>query len=193
MLAHGLAFGPRARSQFSASLRLLGGRGERGHGGERVTPIRFTLRGQAASKSNQRMMVTIGGRSALIKSPEARAFVRGALMQIPTSARQRLEGPIRIALRIFYASNQPDLDEQLVLDVLQDQWSKRDASTKERKLLQAGVYRNDRQIVRRYCEKAIDAKNPRVEVLVVPVAPQQAPEDLFAALERAEREAAEEF
>lgn len=159
-----------------------------------MDPVRFTLFGQPASKSNSRQLVTINERVAFIKSKEARAFFASALKQIPTRARQRLEGPVRIALRIYYASNLPDLDEQLVLDCLQDQWSKRGKATGgERVLLQAGVYRNDRQIERRYCEKRIDANNPRVEVVVQSLAPQQGPADLFTALEDAEREAAMEF
>lgn len=158
-----------------------------------MSPIRFTIIGQAASKSNSRNVVKIGGRSALVKSKEALRFVRDAQLQIPASARQRIEGPVRVAMRIYYPSNLSDLDEQLVLDVLQDQWSKRDKVTGERTLLRAGVYRNDRQVVRRYCEKAIDKANPRVMVLVLAMAPQQGPADLLTALEEAEREAALEF
>ena len=85
----------------------------------------------------------IGDRAAVIKSAKARDYERDALRQIPPAARVQLDGPVRVTLRIWYASERPDLDESVVLDVLQDRYSgKGDA----RQLVQRGVYRNDRQV-----------------------------------------------
>ena len=84
--------------------------------------VRFTLYGQAYSKANSRRMVVLNGRAASIKSKEALAFERDALRQVPPAARQRIEGPVRVTLWMWYASERPDLDESLVLDVLQDRW-----------------------------------------------------------------------
>lgn len=132
--------------------------------------IRFTIIGQPASKANSRQIVTINGRPSSIKSKEALAYERDALRQIPPSARQRIEGPVRVTLRIWYASERPDLDESVVLDVLQDRFTKRDDA---RVLVQHGVYRNDRQVREKHVFHGIDRKNPRTEVTVEPLQAQQ--------------------
>jgi Holliday junction resolvase RusA-like endonuclease len=135
-----------------------------------VTRIALTILGEAASKANSRELVIIKGRPASIKSEKARAYERDALRQIPPSARQRLEGPVALHLRIFYASELPDLDESLILDVLQDRYATRDGI---RYLVQSGVYRNDRQVRERHVYHAIDRANPRAEIVVEPLRAQQ--------------------
>jgi hypothetical protein len=136
-----------------------------------VVPIRFTLFGQAASKANSRRLVKFGDRLASVKSKEALAFERDAIRQIPAPARQRLAGPVCVTLRLYYASERPDLDESLVLDVLQDRYH---GTGEHRRLVQAGVYCNDRQVREKHVYHAIDRLNPRVEVEVMPVHAQQA-------------------
>ncbi len=136
--------------------------------------IRFTILGEAASKANSREIVTIGGRPSSIKSKKARNYEADALRQIPPAARQRLEGPVRVTLRMWYASERPDLDEHVVLDVMQDRYGKapKDAAGRAigpRPLIQAGVYRNDRQVREKHVFHAIDRKNPRTEIIVEPL------------------------
>lgn len=123
----------------------------------------FTILGEPASKANSRKIVTIGGRPASIKSDKARAYVRDALRQIPPAARRRVDGPVSLTVRIFYATERPDLDESVILDVLQDQYA---GVGPMRHLVQAGVYRNDRQVRERHVFHAIDRKNPRAEIVV---------------------------
>jgi Holliday junction resolvase RusA-like endonuclease len=152
--------------------------------------ISFTIRGQAMSKANSRQLVfrnvtdETGKRERkpmFIKSAEALQFERDALLQIPQTARQRLEGPVCVTLRMFYATERPDLDESLVLDVLQDQYASRERSRgdgtdkRERYLVQSGVYRNDRQVREKHVYHAIDKANPRVEICVEPMQAQQVP------------------
>lgn len=134
-----------------------------------MTVIRFVIHGEAASKANSRKVVTIADRPALIKSGKALGFERSGLLQIPPAARVRLAGPVAVNLRILYTTERPDLDESLVLDMLQDRWGKRDLITKERPLLQAGVYRNDRQVREKHVYWGLDRKNPRVLVEVWPI------------------------
>lgn len=151
-----------------------------------MTAIRFTLVGEPASKANSRKIVTFGKRAASIKSDKARNYERDAVRQIPPAARVGLEGPVRVTLRIWYASERPDLDESVVLDVLQDRWSKEktDKDTGRviapRTLLQRGVYRNDRQVREKHVFHGIDRNNPRTDVLVEPLQAQQAGLDLVA-------------
>lgn len=141
--------------------------------------IRLTILGEPASKANSRQIVTIGGRPSSIKSKKARGYEADALRQIPACARVRLEGPVRVTLRIFYASERPDLDESVVLDILQDRWGKAEANPFDgkpgpRPLLQAGVYRNDRQVREKHVYHSIDRANPRTEIQVEALAGQQA-------------------
>lgn len=137
--------------------------------------VRLTILGEPASKANQRQLVTFpdgkgGKRPALVKSKKAQNYERDALLQIPNGARLRLEGPVRVTLRVFYASERPDLDESVILDVLQDRYVGRG---EERVLVQAGVYRNDRQVREKHVFHAIDRANPRAEIEVEPLIAQQ--------------------
>lgn len=126
-------------------------------------PIKFTIRGQPYSKANSRQLVLIRGRPSSIKSAQARAFERDARLQIPASARVRLEGEVAVTLHIYYASERPDLDESIVLDVLQDQTAR---VGEKRVVTAAGVYRNDRQVREKHIYHGVDRSNPRVEVEV---------------------------
>lgn len=139
-----------------------------------MTPIRFTILGQAVSKSNRSQIVRLGDRVSIGKSQEAKVYIRDSLRQIPGWARQRLEGPVRVTVRMFYASERPDLDESQLLDILQDQWRKaRPEKGAPRQLLQAGVYRDDRQVREKHVYWGIDRANPRAEVLIEPMQAQQ--------------------
>ena len=104
--------------------------------------VSFTLFGEPASKANSRKIVTFGHgdskRAAVIKSDKALSYVDSAKRQIPPEARLRLTGPVFFTARIFYATERPDLDESVILDLLQDQW-KRDKQTKVSDLVQHGV------------------------------------------------------
>ena len=132
--------------------------------------IEFTILGEPASKANSRQLVTFGRgeakRPAIIKSKKALDYERDALLQVPARARAMLAGPVRITLRIFYASERPDLDESVVLDVLQARYKRAGA---ERVLVQRGVYANDRQVREKHVYHAIDRANPRAEIEVEPI------------------------
>ncbi len=126
--------------------------------------------GQPASKANSRQLVTIKGRPAFIKSPAARAFERTALLQIQPTAKVMLTGPVRATISIFYASERPDLDESVVLDVLQ---AKFETQNGKRVLVRKGVYLNDRQVREKHVFHGIDKANPRAEVVIEPLTAQQ--------------------
>lgn len=130
----------------------------------------FTILGQPASKANSRRFVKFGERMASVKSKEALAYEKSALKQIPRDCRVRLEGPVKVVLRIFYASERPDLDESIVLDVLQDRYKRMGA---ERLLTHDGVYRNDRQVREKHVFHGIDRANPRTEIEIEPMSEQQ--------------------
>lgn len=153
--------------------------------------IAFTILGQPYSKANRRRIVKFGERIASVKSKEALKYERDAQKQIPGHARQMLTGPVFVHLRIFYASERPDLDESVVLDVLQAKYQK---VGDERVLVHRGVYINDRQVRKKLVEHFIDRTNPRAEIEVEPLQPQQAalaipkpqkvdPRDAFDAME----------
>jgi Holliday junction resolvase RusA-like endonuclease len=128
-----------------------------------MSAIIFTLLGEPASKANSRKLVTFGGKPRSIKSDKARDYERWALAQIPPLARQRLTGELAVTFHVFYASERPDLDESLILDVLQDRYS---GKGKDRRLIQKGVYQNDRQVREKHVYHAIDKNNPRTIIEV---------------------------
>ena len=154
--------------------------------------IRFVILGAPVSHKNGYHIVTLGNRPAIVKSREALAYERDALAQIPPAARVRLEGPVRVTLRCYYPSERPDLDESLILDVLQDRYARvkqtqPNVVVAPRHLVQAGVYRNDRQVREKHVYHAVDKANPRTEIVVEPLEAQQAGLDL------AERDLADEL
>lgn len=141
--------------------------------------IAFTILGEPASKANSRKLVTIGGRPSTIKSEKARNYEADAVKQIPPRFRLQIAGPVRVTLRIFYASQRPDLDESVVLDVLQDRYKTvGKGEQKRRELVQKGVYVNDRQVREKHVFHGIDRANPRTEVLVEPLEARQVGLDL---------------
>lgn len=139
--------------------------------------------GEPASKANSREIVTIGGkwqmvggkrvrvggRPSSIKSDKARDYERDALMQIPAHAKVMFSVPVRVTMRIFYATERPDLDESVVLDVLQ---AKFEGTGKERRCVRRGVYLNDRLVREKHVFHGIDRANPRAEIVVEPLVAQ---------------------
>jgi len=139
--------------------------------------IAFTILGEPASKANQRKLATVGKpekrRTIFIKSDKARDYEREALQQIPLGMRLRLTGAVAATITIWYASERPDLDESIVLDIMQDRYRKDESGA--RVLLQAGVYRNDRQVREKHIFHGIDRANPRADIEIRPLIAQQAP------------------
>lgn len=143
--------------------------------------VEFTIMGEPASKANSRELVSLPRLSiktgrmekmpALIKSEKARDYERDALLQVPPKARVRMEGPVKVTIRIFYSSNRPDLDESVILDVLQDRFAPSPVEGEERVLVQRGVYRNDRQVHEKHIYHGIDKANPRAEIVVELIPP----------------------
>lgn len=150
-----------------------------------MSKIEFRILGEPASKANSREIGVLKwkdgatgqdkSRPTVRKSDKALDFEKFALQQIPSWARQMLEGPVRVTIRIFYASERPDLDESVILDVLQARYKKVvvGQGKTERVLIQRGVYNNDRQVREKHIYHGIDKANPRSEICVEPLTPQQ--------------------
>ena len=132
-----------------------------------AAPIKFTIFGEPASSKNSRKQASVGKpgakRTIWIKSEKARDYEHDALRQIPPAARLQLQGPVRITLRIWYATERPDLDEALILDILQNRFK---GKAPARQLIQNGVYCNDRQIKEKHVYWGKDPVAPRTEVVV---------------------------
>lgn len=134
-----------------------------------MEPIKFTILGEPASKANSRKLVTIGKRPAFIKSDKAREYEHDALLQIPPHAKVMLDVPVAVTIRIFYATERPDLDESVILDVLQAKYVRDDRPGAKRTLVRRGVYINDRQVREKHIYHAIDRAQPRAEIVVRPM------------------------
>jgi len=130
--------------------------------------IEFVIHGEPASKANSRQLVNRGKRVVSIKSEKALAYEVSAVRQIPGVARLMLEGEVAVELRIFYASQRPDLDESVVLDVMQARYVRVMAPNGSmlKVLVARGVYVNDRQVREKHVFHGIDKVDPRVEIKV---------------------------
>lgn len=115
-----------------------------------MKPIYLVVRGEPASKANQRRLVLRGNKPMFIKSSKALSYAESFGLQVRPLA-DLLEGQLRVDMWIYYATQRPDLDESLILD-----------------LLQGKVYVNDRQVRERHVYHYIDKENPRVEIAVTP-------------------------
>lgn len=115
-----------------------------------MKPIYLVVRGEPASKANQRRLVLRGNKPMFIKSSKALSYAESFALQVRPLA-DLLEGQLRVDMWIYYATQRPDLDESLILD-----------------LLQGKVYLNDRQVRERHVYHYIDKENPRVEIAVRP-------------------------
>ena len=127
--------------------------------------IKFTIYGEAVSKANSRQLVTIHGRPAFIKSKKGLDYERTALYQIPSEAKLMLEGELTATIHVYYASERPDLDESIILDVLQARF---ETSGQRKICTRKGVYLNDRQVRERHVYHHIDKLNPRAVIEIAP-------------------------
>jgi Holliday junction resolvase RusA-like endonuclease len=147
--------------------------------------IVFTILGQCCSMKNSRQIVTMGGKPSLIKSKVARDYERSALMQIPPAAKQMLTCPVRVTMRLYYASQRPDLDGALLLDILAARYKRTKGKLirvapgeyvegeSERVLISNGVYENDRLCREIHLYHGIDRERPRAEIEIEPLQMQQ--------------------
>ena len=113
-------------------------------------PGLVTIAGEPASKANSRRLVSVRGRPMFIKSKKALAYKKAFELQCPQ--RKNLytkDQDLIVAMKIFYKTRRPDLDESLILD-----------------LLQGFVYENDRQVKMKYIEWGLDKKNPRTHIVI---------------------------
>lgn len=119
--------------------------------------IKFTIKGEPASKSNSRRLVTIHGKPRFIKSNKGLEYAKAFQAQVSRHP-YILEDDVEVEMTIFYASRRPDLDESLILD-----------------LLQGVAYLNDRQVKRKVINWGLDRNEPRSEIIVRPLARGTAP------------------
>lgn len=125
--------------------------------------VKFTILGELTSMKNSRRNVTnrATGKSMSIKSAKALNYWHSATLQLPKF--KPFTGPVRVTIHAYYATERPDLDVSVLLDVMQSRYT---GKGKARKLCMEGVIENDRQVREQHFYHAIDAKNPRAEVTV---------------------------
>ena len=131
----------------------------------------LTILSEPASKANSRRIVKIHGRIASIKSKKALRYSKNFKLQCPIWG-ELWEDDLCIAMRIYYSSLRPDLDESLILD-----------------LLQKRIYKNDRQVKIKYIEHGLDRTNPRSIIVIGPIEDREnVMRTLHANVEREEEE-----
>lgn len=114
---------------------------------------RFTVHGALQSKSNSRKLIfnPRTRRPMFIKSDAARSYAQGALLQIPC-LNQLIDEDCAIWVRVYYPSRRNDLDISLIQD-----------------LMQGRIYSNDRCVKEIHAYHALDAAQPRVDVVVATI------------------------
>lgn len=111
--------------------------------------VTLVIRGEPVSSKNSREIVRArDGRAFLVKSKKAQRYERDVKAQVARLP-ELLAGELRFTATLYYASNRPDLDAELLIDCLQGR-----------------LYANDRAIVEKHLTKKIDKANPRAEVTV---------------------------
>ena len=118
----------------------------------------FIVKGEPASKSNSRRLVSLpskksrsGSRPAFIKSKKAIDYVRDFQLQCPR-INPLMQGDLEVEITIYYASRRPDLDESVILDCMQEL-----------------IYSNDRQVKSKIIRWGLSKANPRAEIQVRPL------------------------
>lgn len=125
--------------------------------------------GQLCSKSNGRMIVKFGKHPAIIKSAEARQYVKDFCAQMP-KPQTPYEGAVYFQVHAYYADRRRDLDIALIQDCLQEH----------------GIIKNDRQVIKISATRALDKEKPRVWFMLSATPEQDAIEE-FEALEAEEK------
>ena len=111
-------------------------------------PCIVSILGEPASKANSRRLVFIGGKPRFIKSKKALLYSRDFDLQCPVR-KNLFEEDLSIAIKIYYKTRRPDLDESLILD-----------------LLEGKVYKNDRSIKSKYVEHGLDKEHPHSVIVI---------------------------
>ena len=147
--------------------------------------LEFVILGEMVSMKNSREIVMFGKRPGVRKSDKALAYEKAAARQIPLEARQMLSGPLRVTMHVYYASERPDLDGALLLDIMAAKYKKTKGKLQciapgqyqyaegVRVVDVRGVYENDRQCREQHFFHHIDRANPRTEVEIETLHPQQ--------------------
>jgi len=113
-------------------------------------PCCITILGEPASKANSRRLVTVKGRAMFIKSKKALNYKKAFELQCPVREPLYEKGQdLVVAMKIYYKTRRPDLDESLILD-----------------LLEGFVYQNDRQVKLKHIVWGLDKENPRTEIVI---------------------------
>jgi Holliday junction resolvase RusA-like endonuclease len=106
------------------------------------------IHGEPSSKANSRRLVTIAGSPRFIKSKKALSYSKEFDFQCPVR-KELFEEDLSIAIKIYYKTRRPDLDESLILD-----------------LLQGKIFKNDRSVKSKYIEHGLDKENPRSVIVI---------------------------
>jgi Holliday junction resolvase RusA-like endonuclease len=114
-----------------------------------------TVLGELASKNNSRRAVFRGSKPRFIKSAKALGFRDMFLAQVRKPARP-YEGYVSLTAVCYYASWRPDLDITLLQDCIQE----------------AGIIKNDRQIVEQHIFRGIDRVQARIEFEICSISPE---------------------
>lgn len=114
-----------------------------------------TIIGHVPSKANNYKIVYKAGHPTISKSDAVESYEQAFYMQVGPYRNKNISGFFELNLRVYFESQQPDLDNSLktILDCLQ--------YTK--------TIKNDNKCVKIVAEKFVDKKNPRIEFQIIEI------------------------
>jgi Holliday junction resolvase RusA-like endonuclease len=111
-----------------------------------------TILGEPASKANSRRIGRNPRTRKMMSRKSEKAEIQTETAQIQLAflrARPLLKGRLKATATVYYRTERPDLDIEILFDTMQGY-----------------VYQNDRQVREKHLTHAIDRDNPRIEIVV---------------------------
>ena len=117
--------------------------------------MKYIIKGNCPSKSNQYKVIRLGNRCGLGKQKKLESYENSFKIQMLDYKYDIIESEFKFVIDVYYDSRRPDLDNSLkvVLDCLQ----------------KAEVIKNDNKCLEIVAKKHLDKIDPRVEFIITPI------------------------
>ena len=117
--------------------------------------MKYIIKGNCPSKSNQYKVIRLGNRCGLGKQKKLESYENSFKIQMLDYKYDIIESEFKFVIDVYYDSRRPDLDNSLkvVLDCLQ----------------KAEVIKNDNKCLEIVARKHLDKVDPRVEFIITPI------------------------
>jgi len=117
--------------------------------------MKYTIKGNCPSKSNQYKVIRLGHKCSLCKQSSLKTYENSFTAQMSQYDYELIEGNFKFEIDVYYDSRRPDLDNSLksTLDCLQ----------------KCNAIKNDNKCIEIIARKHLDKENPRIEFDIIPL------------------------